>query len=140
MTNYEHMTDEEKKKALYNGLYINTEGKIGICEVPNCKDFICQNLDICERYCFTKETRIKWLDAEYVPQKTENEKFCETLKVGEVIVVWNDDDVSPRVRVFQNYEEKDDAIRCISDGNLEIGVYYINYLHGRKLTAKEKGE
>lgn len=133
MTNFEHMTDEEKKLAIMYGLYITRDGEIKVCHEVNCKE--CKDNPEC-RCSTVKREREAWLDAEYVAPKTKNEKFCETLKAGEVIAVSDADEnltTNFTYLCFDKYDKEKDLIRT-------GGFYNWSWKHGRKLTAEERGE
>lgn len=134
MTNFEHMTEEEKKMAIINGMHITTSGEYKVCRVSNCTECVKRQYNTrCDR-CTRREERGEWLNAEYIKPKTKNEKFCETLMVDEVIAVrdevWESEDCCV-YRAFKRYNSSRDLIET-KDG------YHWDY--GRKLTAEERGE
>lgn len=129
MTNFEHMTEEEKKLAIIKGLYVNKDGEVKFCPSSICRNCNAYINKDCKNYLLQEE-RAAWLDAEYVAPKTANEKFCETLKVGEVIAVWNDLGLGTEYHVFEGYDEDHDYIE--TEHNF--------WRYGRKLTAEERGE
>lgn len=78
-----------------------------------------------------------WLDSEYVAPKTKTEKFCETLKAGEVIAVSDTDENLTTNFIyirFNKYDKEMDKIR--TSGFFKNPSWSWNY--GRKLTAEER--
>ena len=133
MTNFEHITDEEKKLAIIRGLYHMSNGEVAVCPNAHCDN--CVACDECKGYLGT-DKKEAWLNAEYVAPKTANEKLCETLKVGEVIAVSdNDENLTTNYTYlrFDRYDAENDQI-------ITTGVYSWGWKYGRKLTANEKGE
>lgn len=138
MTNFEHMTDAEKKKAIIYGMYHKINGGCGVCPTIFCAD--CREYPEyteCEKCACVSETE-KWLNTEYKAPKTENEKFCETLKIGELIGVSDRQDklISDcSYGKFIEYNAEADTI--ITRGSLSPKL---PWKYGRKQTAEEKGE
>lgn len=139
MTNFEHMTDEEKKLAIINGIYLTKNRDIKPCPNLHCGNCNCNGIT-CETLILACD-REEYLNREYIKTKTENEKFCETLKAGEVIVVWNKGTL-PVARVFHSYDDVSDSMRCVDEGLLvpTPNSRWIYYKYGRKLTVEERGE
>lgn len=133
MTNFEHMSEEEKKLAIAYGLHTTKNGEIKACHTFDCRE--CKDCE-CDRY-LCKSERVEWLNSEQGAPKTENEKFCETLKVGEVIAVSDDEAMSDCLyRAFCRYEAERDIIITKSKLTMDLR----EWRYGRKLTAEEKGE
>lgn len=138
MTNYEHMTDEEKRLAIINGIHIKKNGNVCACPVTSVC-WKCRELgydDDCDYPINDTDKKLIHLSAEYIPPSTDNEKLCETLKVGEVIAVSDRDEYVKSewlslYRLFVGYNSEHDTI--LTNGAAE-------WRYGRKLTAKEKGE
>lgn len=139
MTNKEKWHDEIWEIAVINDNIVAIDRETN--EPRNCRNFRCADClrrENKKTFCCSKELFIPWLNSEYVEPKTNTEKFCETLKVGEVIAVSdNDENLIKNFTYlrFEKYDAEKDQIRTTT------GYYYpSSWKYGRKLTAEERGE